>query len=742
MKQFSHLPQKVINALTSLRKGKSKVLQLPKQRFTSPIAVVQELCGILLTTATEEENAAASTATTATAKETATRYRNLKSINLCHNNLDDRAAVPLGQLIKRPNGQLDIVSVAHNNMTSVGIRQLVSDALTSPYITVLNVNGNPGLEDPHVLELINTTLAPHLHVNRQEKQQQQQQQQQQQVRGRGEKNRKKRRRLKGTSLLSTSAMPSFHVAIVGGGVGGLALALALHGKGIPCTVFERDASFDQRHQGYGLTLQQGGRAMKSINVANDIALQGAWSSRHFIFNHEGDVLAFWGPKYTEQKHKAKNVKSEKDKLKQSVARREQGGEQKVDGGDGDDGDGAVDESFDKIKKMGRHNIHIGRQALRGVLHDACKERLPTSSLRWGYKLDHIVTQGPEDAAQDGRSGACTLHFANAATESESSSSASSPPSSADVPFHCDLVVGCDGIRSAVRQQYVGDEMIYLDLMVMLGIFDINDDAGEPISSLELCKERVFQTSDGSTRLFVMPFSTTQSMWQLTFPVALKEAQAISKGGPSSLMKAATDKIGHWHHPIPEILSRTSPELISGYPVYDRHPMDIKSNVEKEETTETNMPSFVPCTLIGDAAHCMSPLKGQGANQALLDAVELADVVENVLWQRMETEENKNEDEKRETELNGTTKRNNHLFLTSALRTFENQMIDRTTSKVLASREACQLLHNMDFLSSEWQSKRKKVVPDMLERVAGMKKNNITAYSDPMDLDRGAFLEIK
>jgi len=109
---------------------------------------------------------------------------------------------------------------------------------------------------------------------------------------------------------------------------------------------------------------------------------------------------------------------------------------------------------------------------------------------------------------------------------------------------------------------------------------------------------------------------------------------------------------------------------------------------------------------------------------------------------METEENKNEDEKRETELNGTTKRNNHLFLTSALRTFENQMIDRTTSKVLASREACQLLHNMDFLSSEWQSKRKKVVPDMLERVAGMKKNNITAYSDPMDLDRGAFLEIK
>src|SRR5690606_14835528 len=47
-----------------------------------------------------------------------------------------------------------------------------------------------------------------------------------------------------------------NVAIIGGGIGGVALAVACSHRGIPFTIYERDSGFDVRSQGYGLTLQQ------------------------------------------------------------------------------------------------------------------------------------------------------------------------------------------------------------------------------------------------------------------------------------------------------------------------------------------------------------------------------------------------------------------------------------------------------------------------------------------------------
>ena len=575
---LKNLPTNVMKALLKIQHGKSTTLQLPKQTFAATLSsdtVITDICTSLL----NMDNGV-----------------RLNKIVLGRNQLNDRSTVPLGQLLTRSDGHLDVMSVANNNLSGEGIRNLVQDALQSSYVTVLNVDGNPGMIDPTIKELVQGPLASHLQINRKSRQTRQKE-----IDGHQKRKRARLNSINTSTSSASSATSStkttkkktapFHVAIVGGGVGGLALALALHAKKISCTVFERDTSFNQRQQGYGLTLQQGGRAMRALNVASGIADRGAWSSRHFIFNHMGEVIAFWGPTYTD----------ESKTLHPNVPL-------------------GQDPSFDRISRMGRHNIHIARQALRGVLHEACVDRLPTDALQWGYKLDHVEMNNEETKNQpdvngnevDGNEevvvkvnevnevnevdvkGVKGVNEKEKKTESTSTntssfssssfSSSSSPCTlhfqSQQAPFHADLVVGCDGIHSSMRQQFVGDPMVYLDLFVMLGIFDVDNnnidrDRDRDISlndikefqypltdiydenkNLDLLKERVLQMSNGSTRMFIMPFSATQSMWQLTFPATEEESKAINQGGATSLMKAAKSKCEGWSYPVPNILERT------------------------------------------------------------------------------------------------------------------------------------------------------------------------------------------
>ena len=159
----------------------------------------------------------------------------------------------------------------------------------------------------------------------------------------------------------------------------------------------------------------------------------------------------------------------------------------------------------------------------------------------------------------------------------------------------------------------------------------------------------------------MAFDADTVMWQLSFPMLEEEAKALSAKG-SQVLKEEAIKRTQWHTPIPQILWATQQAQISGYPVYDRDVLTLDL-----------LTMCGNATLIGDAAHPMSPFKGQGANQALLDALALARAI---------TKGCGPESKWREVGVRA-----------SVLREFEAEMLERSTTKVQDSAEAVHFLHS-------------------------------------------------
>jgi 2-polyprenyl-6-methoxyphenol hydroxylase-like FAD-dependent oxidoreductase len=286
------------------------------------------------------------------------------------------------------------------------------------------------------------------------------------------------------------------------------------------------------------------------------------------------------------------------------------------------------------RKSNIHNVHIARQALR---HALIKQLGSHSAVKWGYQLTSIKTDINNKVA---------LSFEVNGTIKN---------------ITADLVVGADGIRGIVRKLIIDDKttpLRYLDCMVILGICSLS--ALNGLDSLLLDSATVFQTANGNERIYVMPYNSDSVMWQLSFPLNEYDAKVLSAKGSDALKNKAID-ITQWHSPVPQIVAATLAAQISGYPVYDRDLLhaELLQNVGS-------------ITLIGDAAHPMSPFKGQGANQALLDALALARAITKGC--------------KIKTDWRNVGLRN------TVLTAFETEMMIRTSVKVKDSRAAAQFLH--------------------------------------------------
>lgn len=380
-----------------------------------------------------------------------------------------------------------------------------------------------------------------------------------------------------------------HVAIIGAGIGGVALAVACLHRGIPFTLYERDNSFNARSQGYGLTLQQASKAIEGFGI---LALpEAVISTKHVVHTTSGKIVGEWGMR----KWMPTDLKST---TKQT-------------------------------------NMHIARQALRLAL---LKQLGGHDAVQWGHQLV---------AFKQGEGQGVALSFEVNGNIKNAKA---------------DFVVGADGIRSTVRKLLIGEDVTplrYLGCMVILGICPLV--ALKGLENALLDSATVFQTANGHERIYMMPYSADSVMWQLSFPMPEKDALALSKKGPEALKEEACRRTP-WHDPIPQILLATDTTQVSGYPVYDRALLDSELTAK-----------WGKVTLIGDAAHPMSPFKGQGANQALLDALSLARMLlvncgPLSQWQQ-----------------SGIRK--------SVLNEFESEMLERAAVKVKDSAAAAQFLHS-------------------------------------------------
>ena len=301
------------------------------------------------------------------------------------------------------------------------------------------------------------------------------------------------------------------IAIVGGGICGLSLALNLHARGIACRVYE--AAPQVKELGVGITLlPHGMREFAALGLGDQLLAAGIENAESCFFNRFGQII------YREPRGKRAGY---------------------------------------QYPEVG---IHRGRLHL--VLYRAVCERLGPESVT----TDRLCVGVEQDEAG--------VRLAL----KETSSGRALPPVAADI------VAACDGVNSAVRNQFVGDGVVFTGINTWRGVTK-----HKPILS-------------GRSYLRIGSILTGKIViYPIVDDIDQEGNQLINW---TTEFKRDTTQMNDWNKP------GDLADFIFEYPMVDKDPLERWT--------------FGRVTLAGDAAHPMYPRGSNGSAQAVIDARALAD----------------------------------------------------------------------------------------------------------------------
>jgi 2-polyprenyl-6-methoxyphenol hydroxylase-like FAD-dependent oxidoreductase len=333
-----------------------------------------------------------------------------------------------------------------------------------------------------------------------------------------------------------AASPGDEVAIIGAGIGGLTLALALHRARIACRVYE--AAAEIRPLGVGINvLPHASAALASLGVLAQLERVAVVTREAAFFNRFGQHV--------------------------------------------------YSEPAGRFAGHDAPQLSIHRADLQAVLLDAVRERIGADRVVTGRACVGV------DGVDDDR---VRLRFDD--------------PAGAPVDARAAAVaVGCDGIHSALRRQLYPDEgpPRWSGVNMWRGVV-----AHAPFLS-GATMVRAGWLSVGKMVIYPIRNAIDDAGRQLVNWVAeLECAEPVrrdwsARGALDDFLPTFAD----WHFDWLDVAAmiRATPTVLA-YPMVDQDPLARWS--------------FGRVTLLGDAAHPMVPRGSNGAGQAILDAICLAD----------------------------------------------------------------------------------------------------------------------